>query len=167
MAVDYGHQGACCICSASFIAKRYAQKTCSYKCGNDMQNHKKKHSKKNMGVCARCGGSLINRRLGAIYCSKTCKSMDHTFKHRSKTRTTSVARRHELWLRDEGICYICKSPVAEKKFELDHLIPVHVGGSNEATNLAVACLRCNRSRGTRINAVQLLKTVELVKKIGY
>ena len=104
---------------------------------------------------------MAHKKAHAIYCSKTCKSMDHTIKHRSKTRFTSVARRHEIYLRDNKKCYMCNKELGVKDFHLDHLIPVKKGGSNESNNLAVSCPYCNRSRGTKIEEKQLAKLKEL------
>ena len=87
--------------------------------------------------------------------------MDHNFKHRSNTRVNGVARRRLIWERDKGMCYMCHSQLSLDKIELDHLMPVAFGGSSSDTNLAVACQKCNRARGTRIEEAQIAKLAEL------
>lgn len=87
--------------------------------------------------------------------------MDHTFKHRSKTRVDGVARRKEIYERDQGKCYMCGKELTFKSFELDHLLPVSRNGSNGKENLAVSCQSCNRSRGTKLGIRQLQKLFEL------
>jgi len=151
-------------CNLQYLPTRDWQKTCSYKCGYYKNNAKKKHGKINQGNCLRCNKGLEARRIDAIYCSKTCKSMDHTFKHRSKTRFTSTARRYEIYLRDNKKCYQCDLTLTQNKFELDHLLPISKGGDSTSLNLAVSCLRCNRSRGARIGEKQMLKLDELRNK---
>ena len=34
--------------------------------------------------------------------------------------------------------------------EVDHIIPVSKGGSNEAYNLQASCLNCNRTKSNKI-----------------
>ncbi len=39
-------------------------------------------------------------------------------------------------------------------FEIDHIIPVFFGGSNEMDNLKLACRYCNRSKGHEMVSTQ-------------
>jgi 5-methylcytosine-specific restriction endonuclease McrA len=155
----------CPICSTSFLPSTIWQISCSYKCGYTRQNAKHARATVNSGSCARCGGSLAHKRKDAIYCSDTCCSMDHTAKHRAKTRVQGVARRRIIWERDGGVCYLCKGQTIFGQFELDHLVPVSRGGDNSEGNIAVTHRSCNRSRGVRIEEAQLLKLLELRDKI--
>ena len=160
MAITNGHH-YCLFCKLKFVQIRPWQKYCTIKCQYTDSNNQKKRGQTNFGNCSRCNASLENKRSNAIYCSKTCKSMDHTFKHRSKTRVLQTARRRELWDRDKGTCYLCNKQVSIREFELDHLIPVSRNGDNSAQNLAVCCMFCNRSRGTKLGIRQLEKLFEL------
>lgn len=155
----------CPVCDSSFIPTTKWQIACSYLCGYTRQNAKVRRNNVNNGSCARCGKSLVEKRIDAIYCSKTCVSMDHTAKHRAKTRVQGVARRRLIWERDSGICYLCGDETGSTGFELDHLVPISRGGDNHPNNLAVTHQRCNRSRGTRIEEAQLRKLFELRNKI--
>lgn len=148
----------CDWCGEMFVAVQYAQKRCSYRCGYMKMNSGRQFPKpRKADNCLRCGADLSHKKSHAIYCSKTCKSMDHTFKHRGRTRMVGTARRAEIIRRDGSACYICGKHLAAKQVELDHLIPVAQGGSSDPVNLAVACLPCNRSRGARMSIRQILK----------
>jgi hypothetical protein len=160
MAITNGHL-VCPFCSTQFIKKSYQQIYCSIKCQYTDTNRKRALRRVNKGSCSRCGASLANRRVDAMYCSKSCKSMDHTFKHRSKTRVLGVARRQAIYERDLRSCYMCLSPLEAKGFHLDHLVPVARGGDNSQANLAVSCADCNKRRGTTIGVRQLEKLYEL------
>jgi len=151
----------CVQCNKSYQPTRDWQKTCSYVCSYTSRNKKLKRGITNLGECARCGSSLTHKKSHAIYCSKTCKSMDHNFKHRAKTRVTTISRRKEIYERDSRKCYICHKELALKEVELDHLIPVAKNGHSGPENLAVSCRFCNRSRGARIGTKQLIKLNEL------
>ncbi|MGH2353457.1 MAG: HNH endonuclease [Chloroflexota bacterium] len=49
-------------------------------------------------------------------------------------------------------CEYCKTPepAVGYRLELDHIIPVSAGGETSASNLALACVQCNRAKGSRI-----------------
>lgn len=151
----------CINCSKIYTPVTRWQKLCAYRCSYNYRNKKNNSWRINSANCGRCGKSLVGLRSNAIYCSRTCKSLDHNFKNKRKTRATTTARRREIWVRDQGCCYICQKPVGPKEFELDHLIPVSRGGNSNPENLAVSCRFCNRSRGNRIEVTQLYKLAEL------
>lgn len=48
-----------------------------------------------------------------------------------------------------GLCAYCLKPLVEK-YDIDHIIPLKIGGSNFPTNLALACQGCNRSKQAKI-----------------
>ena len=155
----------CSECHLSFALRRYWQRFCSYKCQYTNANRARQAAveaiPRKVTACLRCGTDLSHKKSHAIYCSKTCKSMDHTFKHRGKTRFANTARRLLIFQRDNGACYMCGTAVTLKEMELDHLIPVKKGGSSESSNLAVSCRWCNRSKGAKVSGMQNLKIADL------
>lgn len=48
-----------------------------------------------------------------------------------------------IWTRDEGRCRACGST---SELQYDHIIPLKMGGSNNAENLQILCGPCNRSK---------------------
>ncbi len=51
--------------------------------------------------------------------------------------------------RDQGgLCAYCDAQL-EGRFDVDHMVPLSRGGSNDWENLAVACPPCNRGKHTR------------------
>lgn len=55
--------------------------------------------------------------------------------------------RAAVWLRDGKKCKYCG---ATEALELDHIIPVSVGGSNTENNIEVLCAPCNRRKSNKI-----------------
>lgn len=49
--------------------------------------------------------------------------------------------------RDGEVCTYCGS--TDGPFDVDHIIPKSRGGGNVSSNLTVACVSCNRSKGAR------------------
>jgi hypothetical protein len=59
-------------------------------------------------------------------------------------------KRLAIYLRDGLACAYCGDAVEEgAKLTLDHVKPHSKGGTNDATNLVTACLKCNSARGNR------------------
>jgi 5-methylcytosine-specific restriction endonuclease McrA len=50
--------------------------------------------------------------------------------------------------RAKYVCEYCHSPerLSANRFTVDHVIPKSLGGSDQLTNLALACRRCNERR---------------------
>ena len=165
MTITKWHRGcisSCLNCQKDFKQYRPNHYLCSYKCGYSYQNKTSRSPIKiNIHQCKRCSTSLIHKKINAIYCSKTCKSMDHTLKHRAKTRTQKIARRYDIYLRDNGTCYMCLKSLPLSEVELDHILPVALGGSSDPQNIAISCRSCNRRKGTTIGQTQLLKLLEI------
>lgn len=157
----------CVLCENSFLPITAWQKACSKKCGYTYQNSKRP-APVNTKLCLRCGNSLVHKNSKALYCSRTCKSMDHNFKHRGRGgRRITTARRRLIIERDGSICYLCHQLVEFANVEIDHLIPRSRGGDSSPKNLSVTCLKCNRSRGNRIDIEQLHRLLELRESNDY
>lgn len=54
----------------------------------------------------------------------------------------------ELMQKQNGKCTVCRGFLT-KLIEIDHIIPVALGGTNEKTNLQLLCRPCNRSKGAK------------------
>lgn len=46
-------------------------------------------------------------------------------------------------------CYLCLLPIPFGKDHLEHKMPLSKGGTNIKTNLGIACMRCNCSKGKK------------------
>jgi 5-methylcytosine-specific restriction endonuclease McrA len=55
-----------------------------------------------------------------------------------------------LYERDGGLCHICERAVRREDAEPDHVIPLSRGGSNDATNVKLAHVSCNRRKSDKI-----------------
>src|SRR5689334_10215373 len=61
-------------------------------------------------------------------------------------------KRLAIYLRDDWRCLYCDKSlknVKPRQRTLDHVIPVALGGNNEATNLVTCCKRCNDLKNDR------------------
>lgn len=102
-------------------------------------------------VCIKCG-STFNPGASSIrkYCSRRCSVA---------RRGGSVNRRawvDRLGKRDGWTCHLCGDPVDPSLYwparfagSVDHIVPVILGGTDSADNLALAHLTCNCKRTKR------------------
>jgi hypothetical protein len=60
----------------------------------------------------------------------------------------SPKTRRAIWERDGGICQLCRGPVAfGPKMDIDHIIAIRMGGTDDPSNLRTTHDVCNRTRG--------------------
>jgi 5-methylcytosine-specific restriction endonuclease McrA len=59
-------------------------------------------------------------------------------------------------------CHYCGVKTTTKNRQLDHIIPVASGGTNEADTLVVACKRCNRQKGKMSHDEYIIKRIKQV-----
>lgn len=52
--------------------------------------------------------------------------------------------------RQERKCFYCRKNIADKQYEIDHLIPLSKGGTNFRENIVLACPRCNNAKRTKM-----------------
>ena len=55
--------------------------------------------------------------------------------------------RSKIFARDNGVCAYCGCQ--PENLELDHILPISKGGTHDESNLATACVPCNRSKNDR------------------
>ena len=67
-------------------------------------------------------------------------------------RNISLNTRIEIFERDNYTCQICGRNTKEDdvKLEIDHIIPVSKGGSDDRDNLQTLCFECNRGKSDKI-----------------
>lgn len=61
---------------------------------------------------------------------------------------------HELWERDLGICQICMRTAHILDSNVDHIVPVSKGGTDDMDNLQLTHLWCNSKKGDNTGKVQ-------------
>jgi len=60
----------------------------------------------------------------------------------------SVRKRFEVFKRDDFTCRYCGKKSPEVILEVDHIVPVAEGGSDDAINLATSCWACNSGKSS-------------------
>jgi len=67
----------------------------------------------------------------------------------SDGRRTSISLKKRIFVleRDNYTCRKCGRKASEGRLEVDHIIPVSKGGTDELNNLQTLCFECNRGKG--------------------
>jgi hypothetical protein len=138
---------------------------CSRTCKDEARNAQSKHAReqgKPERMCVYCGVAMSrSMRADARFCSEACNSAAHALKRGNERLSRGSGRRRDIAraaviARDRGRCHLCGKTCAPDDLTLDHLVPLSLGGTHDESNLAVACLSCNCSKGNRARGEQLM-----------
>jgi hypothetical protein len=64
--------------------------------------------------------------------------------------TVPLKLRFEVFKRDNFTCQYCGRKTPEVILELEHIIPLSKGGTDELDNLTTSCFECNRGKGASL-----------------
>ncbi len=64
-------------------------------------------------------------------------------------------KRARVYERDGGRCRYCNRGLKKHNMTLDHIRPLHKGGTHADENLALACLRCNIKKANNMTLLPM------------
>lgn len=166
-------------CAGLFVARQSTTKYCSDPCRKLIACQKDRARQQENDFrdrterrCKGCGKVFIPGVYGdkrRLLCSEKCAR--HYFRRISKARRRAVERGRDadrvdpiqVFDRDGWRCQICGKPTPKSKRgsfkprapELDHRIPLAMGGSHTYANVQCACRECNQSKGGKMVIGQL------------
>jgi hypothetical protein len=174
------HLNQCAVCNAQWAARR-KQIVCSDKCRqekgrSDAHNRYKLRRDAQLRarlhkICACCSKPFVPLYGGAKYCSETCSA--RVDKKRYGTSYRARARHHgvtyetldrlKVFERDGWCCQICgkHTPLSRmgKRYsnspELDHRVPMALGGPHSYANTQCACRGCNQRKAAVASVGQM------------
>ena len=65
-------------------------------------------------------------------------------------RPISLRLRFSVLKADGFRCHYCGRKASETRLQVDHIVPVALGGTNDPYNLVAACGSCNHRKGGRL-----------------
>ena len=80
----------------------------------------------------------------------------------------SVPRRlrFEVLRRDNFTCRYCGASAPDAVLEVDHVIPVALGGGNQPSNLVTACVDCNRGKASTSADAPVVEDIDKTAELG-
>jgi hypothetical protein len=178
LAIEAKHQRTCKICGKAYIA--IAGCFCSDECRKESARRKGIASDRAQFVprqytCRQCGETHTTRAGECdrgIFCSRRCKrkwsNKQKDSNNRQRVRRYGgvyhAVKPIAIFERDNWTCRKCgkKTPKRlrgtcnKRAPELDHIIPLSLGGSHIAINLQCLCRQCNGDKGAKAEAQLLL-----------
>ena len=87
---------------------------------------------------------------------------DETITRTVRRPTFSTSFRLSLFLKRKGICAACTQKIdAGKVWDIDHILPLALGGTNEPDNLQILCRSCHKTKTARFDVPRIAKTKRL------
>ena len=150
----------CRICGVLFVRTTARQTKCSMACRSPVAER----------PCAWCARPFTPKHSGKKLCSLECKRA--AIRARPKSRRPKGGRkdrhrarkagvpyewinRDKLFARDGWRCQVCgvntpkslRGKLVDRSPELDHRVPLAMGGSHTWDNVQTACRKCNAAKG--------------------
>ena len=87
---------------------------------------------------------------------------DETITRTAQRPTFSTSFRLNLFLMRKGLCAACSQKIdAGKAWDIDHILPLALGGTKEPDNLQILCRPCHRAKTTHSDIPRIAKTKRL------
>lgn len=163
-------------CARPYVAAHGSSRYCCAKCGNAVSN-RAGHARRrdfSLRLCGFCGVSFspVYGDRAVRYCSARCRIKAGYAKkvgstHRRRARKFGVrfdvVDKLAVFERDGWRCQICGRPTPKDKRgtrapnapQLDHRVPMRMGGEHGYDNLQCCCSSCNLAKGARSCVGQL------------
>lgn len=94
----------------------------------------------------------ISRNLSDAF-NLAIKKGRKNYTHLKRLKKSSALRkgiqpklRYEILSRDKFKCVLCGKTASDDRLEIDHIIPVVAGGTNDSKNLRTLCSECNKGK---------------------
>lgn len=167
----------CETCDKLFIKKGIvAKRFCSKECGIAAMNKSRKGIKLNIAIktcrCKRCGTDYEGKKTSLC---KTCSALNNAISRKASRKAHKKKRRAALrtvateavvdikvFERDKWKCKICGIKL-QKEFiyrddaaEVDHIVPISLGGPHSYTNTQAACRKCNQEKSNQFKGQLVL-----------
>lgn len=67
----------------------------------------------------------------------------------TKRKVFTPEERRLIWEKTDGYCAYCGQSIPKLiDMQVDHVVPIHLGGTNDFDNLLPSCRSCNRYKST-------------------
>lgn len=90
-----------------------------------------------------------------------CRENLKLSRHNRKAQSYITKEIYYTLLLSTDSCNICKTSLLDKKFEIDHIHPIKLGGTNDIENLQLLCVSCNRRKSCK-PLKQFLEDLKLI-----
>lgn len=118
---------------------------------NQRLSNVERHNERNRNSYAKNRTATIER-TSRYRKANPDKVKTHKMNRRAKERSCEGTHNDNdikaIWEKQNGLCNYCSADLAIA-FDVDHRMPLALGGTNFPTNLQLLCPSCNRSKGAK------------------
>lgn len=117
---------------------------------DENRSHISKHQKSRYGL-----PEVQEQRRAYCQLPQT-KAIYRTHSHNRRALEHHALGKHtpqqikEQYARQKGKCHYCRNKVEWGKHHIDHVVPISRGGSNDISNLVIACPTCNQRKHRKL-----------------
>lgn len=165
---------SCQQCGKPFLTIGYKRKFCCGTCRYDWFRHEeiKKRAQKIAALplvkCLNCSKDFKAKTMQSKikYCSIVCCKRFIARRHyyirqarKQYERNSPLCRAILTYLKVNTLnakCFWCGLVAPAIGFQVDHVIPVKLGGSNDDHNLVIACKKCNLVKGSKMPTKEMM-----------
>jgi 5-methylcytosine-specific restriction endonuclease McrA len=163
-----GLHGTCKLCTAKIYAERY-KRTREFYLARQKEYRKRlrspgsrrdeyqndREARVAYGREYRARNREVFNRKQREYAAANAESVAKTKKASNAKRSGApgkftVADIDAKFAAQRGLCFYCSRTITPKTFHVDHYIPLSRGGTNEPSNIVLACAKCNLSKHTAL-----------------
>ena len=102
---------------------------------------------------------------GFLETEAPAKPTEETINRPTRRPVFSTSFRLNLFLKRRGICTSCSQKNdAGKAWDIDHILPLALGGTNELENLQILCKPCHHSKTSQSDIPRIAKTKRLKER---
>ena len=99
---------------------------------------------------------------GFLETEASAEPTDDTITRSTRRPVFSTSFRLNLFLKRKGACASCYLKIdAGKAWDIDHILPVALGGTNKPENLQILCKPCHQSKTAKNDIPRIAKTKRL------
>lgn len=114
--------------------------------------------------CAYCGTQHTSKSRDSRnrFCSRQCQDAHNKMVRRVGRSESGGYTRQEIFERDGWVCQLCHERITRgarspdpMSASVDHIVPLHLGGTDDRANVQASHLGCNIAKGIRAVGEQL------------
>lgn len=142
--IRHGELKVCQFCGLTFKPLMPSQTYCTNQCAILHSQGFKPIADK---ICPVCHQAFYSPHKARIYCSDACyREARNIAKGWKQTKQQWQNLREFILERDNFTCQDCGKFSMGKGLEVHHIKPLHLGGTNNESNLITLCHRCHKRR---------------------
>ena len=158
----------------------YCGMDCRKSATNEARRNRRRLTQKSRIECQKCGEEVARNSSNQKFCSPDCYeagirdrrnalyrsryarnpevirergNQSSSLRRRLAECVVEAFSRADVWVKGGGECIYCERELDEGLWDMDHFVPISLGGSHTLANCVAACRGCNRRKRNKMPEV--------------